>query len=57
MSRYFEFDTEPKKKEKVKMMLWIETETIRKLELLRPEKLSIQECIRQILHNYLGDDR
>ena len=56
MSRYFEFDTEPKKKEKVKMMLWIETETIRKLELLRPEKLSIQECIRQILNNYLGDD-
>ena len=53
--RYFEFVTEKPKKQKVKMMLWIETETLNRLELLRPEKITLQECIRQILDNYLTD--
>lgn len=50
----FEFDTSEKKKEKMKLMLWIEKETLRQLELVRPEKLTIQECIRQILKDYLN---
>jgi hypothetical protein len=53
--RYFEFRTEKKKREKVKLMLWIEKDTLNRLELLRPEKLTIQECIRQILDSYLAD--
>lgn len=50
----FEFDTEEKKKEKMKLMLWIEKETLRQLELVRPDKLTLQECIRQILKDYLN---
>lgn len=50
----FEFDTTEKKKEKMKLMLWIEKETLRQLELVRPDKLTLQECIRQILKDYLN---
>ena len=50
----FEFDTSEKKREKMKLMLWIEKETLRQLELVRPEKLTLQECIRQILKDYLA---
>ena len=50
----FEFDTSEKKREKMKLMLWVEKETLRQLELVRPDKLTLQECIRQILKDYLN---
>jgi hypothetical protein len=53
--RYFEFNCEKKKREKIKLMLWVEKDTLNRLELLRPDKITIQECIRQILDNYLTD--
>ena len=53
--RYFEFNTEKKKREKIKLMLWIEKDTLNRLELIRPDKITIQECIRQILDSYLAD--
>ena len=52
--RYFEFNTDKKPKRKRKMMLWIEEETLARLELIRPDKLTLQECIRQIIDNYLN---
>ncbi len=47
------FNTDPKKKEKIKFMLWVEVETLERLDRIRPEKLTRQECIRQILKDYL----
>ena len=51
----FEFDTEPKKKQKKKLMLWIETDALERIEAIRPSNLTPQECIRQILTSYLAD--
>ena len=51
----FEFDTEPQKKKKKKLMLWIETDALDRIEAIRPENLTPQECIRQILTSYLAD--
>ena len=51
----FEFDIEPKTKKKRKIMLWIEEETLDRIEAVRPKELTTQECMRQILNSYLAD--
>jgi hypothetical protein len=56
MKRDFEFYTKTKKREKIKLSLWIEKETMKKLERARPSDITTQECIRQILNDYLSDD-
>lgn len=45
--------TEKTKGEKKKIMLWIDIETLDKIELVKPEDITIQEAIRQILHQSL----
>jgi len=48
------FDTSPKKKLKTKLMLWIEVDHLERLNKIKPKELTTQECIRQIITDYLN---
>lgn len=41
------------KKESTKLMLWIEKEILDEIDRIKPEEVSRQECIRQILRGAL----
>jgi hypothetical protein len=55
-SSNFKFNKKKKTPEKIKLMLWVEKAVVDKLEMIRPHNITVQECIRQILGNFVTEE-
>ena len=40
---------------KKKLMLWIDTELVEALDVMKPPAITVQECIRQIIAHYVNE--